>query len=408
MTTGREAAGKDSFGEPVERLPGEERDEPRDVIGLCLSGGGYRAMLYHAGTLLRLHELGVLPRVARVSSVSGGSIAAGVLALAWNDLRPGRASFLEKVVAPLRRLADHTLDVPSVLGALGDGGVGDHVAREYRRHLFGNATLQDLPDAPRFIFNATSVQTKSLVRFSKREVADWRVGRILAPQVELATAVAASSAFPPFLSPLTLRLDPAQWAPPDRFGPAELRRPEFMQRLVLTDGGVYDNLGLETVWKDCDHVLVSDGGGLWAPEADPKTDWPRHFYRVFTLVDNQVRALRKGQVIAAVSARNAGRKWGRWGAYWSIWIPMREQAGATGLPCRPEATLSLARTPTRLAALDPDVQARLVNWGYASCDASIRKHYKAPTFDPTAGPAPTFPFPEAGVEPVDLVRVPGL
>ena len=50
-------------------------------IGLCLSGGGYRAMVYHVGAIIRLHELGLLSRIDRISSVSGGSITAGVLAL---------------------------------------------------------------------------------------------------------------------------------------------------------------------------------------------------------------------------------------------------------------------------------------------------------------------------------------
>ena len=58
-------------------------DEPEDGVALCLSGGGYRAMLFHVGVVWRLHDAGWLPRLDRVSSVSGGSIAAGTLALAW-------------------------------------------------------------------------------------------------------------------------------------------------------------------------------------------------------------------------------------------------------------------------------------------------------------------------------------
>ena len=54
-----------------------------DVVGLCLSGGGYRAMLYHTGALFRLNELGILPRLREIASVSGGSIAAAALALVW-------------------------------------------------------------------------------------------------------------------------------------------------------------------------------------------------------------------------------------------------------------------------------------------------------------------------------------
>jgi NTE family protein len=75
-----------------------------------------------------------------------------------------------------------------------------------------DATLQDLPDdtsGPRFVINATSVQTGALFRFSRPYLADYRVGRILNPTVEL--AVAASPAFPPVLSPCTIDFDRSAW-----------------------------------------------------------------------------------------------------------------------------------------------------------------------------------------------------
>src|SRR5437867_10449977 len=55
-------------------------DEIRPGIGLALSGGGFRATLFHCGALWRLNELGYLQKLARVSSVSGGSIAVAVAA----------------------------------------------------------------------------------------------------------------------------------------------------------------------------------------------------------------------------------------------------------------------------------------------------------------------------------------
>ena len=67
-------------------------------MGLCLSGGGYRATLFHAGAILRMNELGVLPKLDRVSSVSGGSITAGILAKGWSRLA------LDPVTRPFNRL----------------------------------------------------------------------------------------------------------------------------------------------------------------------------------------------------------------------------------------------------------------------------------------------------------------
>ena len=75
-------------------------------IGLALSGGGYRAMLFHAGALARMNELGLLSRTQRIASVSGGSIIAGHLALSWTalgaaDANQVFANFKKIVVEPV-------------------------------------------------------------------------------------------------------------------------------------------------------------------------------------------------------------------------------------------------------------------------------------------------------------------
>jgi predicted acylesterase/phospholipase RssA len=48
--------------------PAQSREVEREPegTGLCLSGGGYRAMLFHAGSLLHLFETGVLATKSRV------------------------------------------------------------------------------------------------------------------------------------------------------------------------------------------------------------------------------------------------------------------------------------------------------------------------------------------------------
>ena len=357
-------------------------DEPADGVALCLSGGGYRAMLFHVGVIWRLHDAGWLERLDRVSSVSGGSITAGALALAWPRLAAEglEASF----VAPVRALAGRTVDATSVIaGALTPDTISERVAKAYRSHLFGDATLQDLPDHPRFIINATSVQSGALFRFSKPYMADWRVGRVDNPDVALADAVAASSAFPPVLSPFTLDLRDAQWV--DEPG-NDLGHGEYRERAVLSDGGVYDNLGLETAWKACRTVLVSDAGGQMAAEPDPDHDWGRHLFRVLSVIDNQVRSLRKRDCVQAYVAGE------RLGAYWGIRTDIADFGLADALPAPHTSTLALAALSTRLARLENVVQERVINWGYAACDAGLRAHV-----DP-ALPAPGgFPYPAAGI-----------
>lgn len=376
--------------EPVRFIPQDAGRTPETGMGLCLSGGGYRAMLFHLGALWRLNEAGLLPRLARISSVSGGSITAGVLGMNWSRLEfdaHGTAQrFMAEVVGPVRRMASRSIDISAILGGLLlPGSASDRVASAYRRHLFGNATLQSLPDAPRFVFNATNVQTGSLWRFSKPYMADYRVGMILNPEVLLATAVSASSAFPPFLSPVSLDLTPFRFEP-DRG--ADLQRAPFTSKAVLTDGGVYDNLGIETVWKRYRTVLVSDAGGSLAADSSPSRDWGRHAMRVLFMIDNQVRSLRKRQIIEAFKDKKDPHD----GAYWGIRSQIADYHVNDGLPCPPERIHALAQTPTRLSRIEPDHQERLINWGYAICDAAIRKHVDTGIAAPRG-----FPFPHRGV-----------
>src|SRR6185295_18986721 len=211
---------------------------------------------------------------------------------------------------------------------------------DYDDLLFNHATLQDLPDHPRFVINATNVQSGALWRFSKPYMWDWRVGKIARPTTELALAVGASSAFPPVLSPARLTLEPADFVPGTGF---DLQKPPFTEDIYLTDGGVYDNLGLETAWKVYDTILVSDGGGKMAADPEPHTDWVRHALRITDLIDNQVRSLRKRQVIGSFTSKQ------RKGTYWSVRSNPADYPVANSLPCPPVQAAALAEYPTRLA-----------------------------------------------------------
>src|SRR3954468_17302676 len=94
--------------------PEDDLRSPAKGVALCLSGGGYRAMLFHVGALWRLNEVGLLRKLARISSVSGGSITAGVLGLHWNqlafDASDVATKFDECLVRPIRGLASVTVD----------------------------------------------------------------------------------------------------------------------------------------------------------------------------------------------------------------------------------------------------------------------------------------------------------
>jgi NTE family protein len=347
---------------------------PRGGIGLCLSGGGYRAMLFHLGALRRLNESGRLATLTRVSSVSGGSITAGVLGMRWKELdfRTSEANltvaqrFNELVERPIFELARHGIDVRAVLTGVRPGRISTKVQKLYDRYLFEGATLQDLPqdsEGPRFIIVATNLSNGTLWRFSRPYMRDHRSAPVPNPTVPLAQAVAASSAFPPVLSPAYLDI-------PNR------------GRLTLSDGGVYDNLGLQPVIPNCETVFVSDGGGTFAEPEHPHTDWVRGTLRVLSTIDVQVRRLRRHQIVGALAAGD------RRGAFWAINTdPTAYRNRASTLPVTTAQARAIAAVGTRLAKTDAALCRRIANWGYAVADSALR------TYVDTSLPKPAgFPY----------------
>ncbi len=106
--------------------PNDRRTSLKVGDALCLSGGAYRAMLFHLGTLWRLNDAGRLTTLKMISSVSGGSITAGVLALAFPDLdvdADGVArNFRSLVAEPIMAMARRTIDWQAGTGRhAGDG-----------------------------------------------------------------------------------------------------------------------------------------------------------------------------------------------------------------------------------------------------------------------------------------------
>src|ERR1700687_2538441 len=104
-------------------LPNPEDDVPagsEDGVALSLSGGGYRAMVFHVGALYRLNEIGLLGKLTRISSVAGVSITAGLLGLLWRKLQfdNGKAANFGLFVDGIRAMADTTVDAGAVLGGI--------------------------------------------------------------------------------------------------------------------------------------------------------------------------------------------------------------------------------------------------------------------------------------------------
>ncbi|WP_170317847.1 patatin-like phospholipase family protein [Paroceanicella profunda] len=364
-----------------------------DAVGLCFSGGGYRATLFHAGAVIRLNELGLLPRLDRISSVSGGSITSGLLAMAWRHLpfdattgvAPAdalHAAFVEPVLEATAR----TLDIRvGLAGLLPFVSAGNRLADLYDSRVFNGFALRDLPQRPAFVFNATNLQTGGLVRFTRAYLADWRAFRSTTAHLRLADAVAASSAFPPVLAPLRLDLSRETVETPQgaRFDAPELRREP-----VLVDGGVHDNLGLEAVWKRCGILIASYAGHNAAAEASSFS--VDHMVPVvYSFLASSID-WRERMLINLFRHRLADGLPERRGAYWTAGTKMEDFPLHDGW--KPSAdTLRRARdTPTRLEALSRPEQKVVVEAGYGYADAALRS-YLLPGAPAPAGPPRVFP-----------------
>lgn len=360
----------------------------RTAIGFCLSGGGYRATLLHAGAILRLGELGLLPKLARISGVSGGAITAGLLAGAWPQLafNPAtgvanadvlRREFLAPVLSATRR----TLDIRAgIVGFLPFQSAGNRLAKLYDRYLFDGMALSALPKTPKFIFNATNLQTGGLFRFTRNYLADWRGVWSTTRHVSLAEAVAASSAFPPVLAPLRLDLRHEEVVAPEG---ARFDDPEIRAEPVLVDGGVYDNLGLESVWKRCGVIIASYAGHNAA--AEPSNFGIDHMVPVIYTYLAASIDWRERLLVSLFKTALADGKPERVGAYWTAGTPITAYPVHDGWKPSPQTFETAKLTPTRLESLEPETQRALIEVGYAYADAGLRSHIVSDAAPP-AGP----------------------
>lgn len=343
------------------------------TLGIALSGGGYRATLFGLGSLWRLNEAGLLGRLDRVTSVSGGSILAGVLASRWRDLQfsDGKASNFESVVAkPLQDFCSHTADVEAgILGWITPfRSAGDYLCRHYQDALFGDMKMHDLPkralnQTPLFVFYATNMQTGRSFRFRQDFMADYQLGMNETDNVLLATAVTASSAFPPIFSPVEIKTNPDAWHDQKWDADAALLK-RLREKIVLADGGIYDNMGMESLNESV--KLVSDAGAPFSFEESPRHDYFSQLGRVRDILIDQTRALRKRHLVEDFQLQRER------GSYWGIDTAIDDYVVDGKLASDNATTGKLEAIPTRLASVAPDLQGHLINWGYALADAALR------------------------------------
>jgi predicted acylesterase/phospholipase RssA len=251
-------------------------------IGLALSGGGFRATLFHLGVIDTLRQQDKLRRVTEVCGVSGGAIIAAELVRRWTQIHDpdpenaqrGYEQFAGGLIALAKRSVRNRVlrgrfwrqatVIPSFFAGSSTGALLEsQYATLFSATQF--TALPQPPETPRLAILSTSLITGQVVAFESDGVRFWpklsgRLNEVPQNSISLARAVAASAAFPILSTPIELPLESLG-----------LEEHEGVDHL-LTDGGVFDNVG--AYWlavassarhgpvapQPLDMLMVSDAG----------------------------------------------------------------------------------------------------------------------------------------------------
>ena len=276
-------------------------------IALSFSGGGFRATLAALGVMRFVADAGLLDRVRYVSSVSGGSLANGLLAHHYENLeRNGFTpeSLDELVIGPfVRKISDTSLSrtlLRNIWRIIGPKTRTELLADQFDDWFFEGRKLEDLSPQCRFIINAASVTTGVRFAFEREIVGDWVMGRThtKGTGLRLATAAAASAAVPGALAPL--KIEGVDF--PCAGGRTHL----------LVDGGAYDNSGIEALDNVTDALIVNlNAGGLFRTGTYKGLPIVRDLQRANSLLYRQSTALRFRDTVSRFQSYERARADGR-------------------------------------------------------------------------------------------------
>ena len=331
----------------------------RHGTALCLSGGGFRAALFHLGALRRLYELNALGEVDTITSVSGGSVMAAYLAERWGGLRAHSgdiAHWEQAVAAPFRAFTSRNLSGWPVLKGwlLGRNRGIRAMARRIEDLGVSTLTLGQLPTRPVFKFCASDLISATNYVYDRPDTDgdgdDSHAGvdgTSAAPSTRVALAAAVSACYPMF------------------FRPYVAGRP---QHVALVDGGVYDDRGIEPVWNTHEVLLVSDGGDVLQTERGGSFLWPA--LRSAAVIWDRYQVMQKRWLITNFEA---GRMRG---TFWGINSSAAHYDDRSAEPGYSEALArdTIATIRTNFDAFSDVEAAVLENHGYLMANAAIHAH----------------------------------
>lgn len=380
--------------------PHSSTDIQTSPFGLALSGGGYRATLFHLGALRRLNEIGWLKRLDRISSVSGGSLLLGYLLCRVPDVLDKTqgiepADWREKVSEPVHRFVKNDLRTQQ---GLENFTINLLVRRDKRlsrcikrlRKIYGPTTLGDIQRKtkrskwPEIYIIATECVFGSSFKFSNvpRKSGISALGKATLNDVDLATACMASACFPPVFGPYFPNLKPDQFSGKTLSEDVKAR----IGSLALVDGGLYDNLGTNMIIGGPDSFirLFSDAGnplGMSSKETKSSKVVIRYLKLMSSFIGRlnfqRVRTIKKNSY-----------------AFWSAQFTQKN-AGHEGFGFEEDLVETyLEHVRTDLDQFSDEEAKILENHGYAQTELALQKEFGS-KYKRLQKPPAQWPYPEA-------------
>jgi len=280
-------------------------------IGLALSGGGYRAAAFHLGVLSYMAENNLLENVTHISTVSGGSLVTGLIYKLNNYKWPTSEEYLSNVHEQAINILKNTdlLEeegwLAGIISWITNGKYAAHevVVDKLQKIWKIDINFQRLDDTPIWTINTTTGETGKSCRFEKSEMSDYKLGKILKPNFNLADILAASAGFPIVIGPLNVDLAKHNFRP---------KKGIRHKKISLYDGGLYDNLGTEVFFQGnfsrlpdhVDFLVVSDASKPFKIHEDMysagRKSKAKHIVNIST---EQIRSLRSRMVHSLIKTK---------------------------------------------------------------------------------------------------------
>jgi NTE family protein len=372
-----------------------------DPVAVTFSGGGFRATLASLGVVRLLADVGMLGDLRYLSSVSGGSVANGLVATHWPELRKRKftADAVDEVVIDpfVKRISSDSLKVSLILGiwrTIGSSTRTDLLARRFDSWFFDGLELEHLDPEVRWIVNASNLVSGARFTFERDLLGDYTIGLVptAGSGMRLSTAAAASAAVPGAFAPLRL---------------SKIEFPCGTVAPALLDGGAYDNSGLEAIDSDRyrdTFVVALNSGGLLRPGAYGKIPLVKELARSNSLLYRQSTALRTRSMVErferaqAVPVGQPLPPGSRRGVLAGLATEFPAQAGSDDgrlgewRAAHPEIVehdgKHLAKVPTVFDKLDRTLCRKLVHRGWWLTGAALARYHPDRLPDPISFQAP--------------------